>query len=298
VLGIVIPYCTNDYRFLGKCLAEVRKFAHQIVVVVCDHFFNGTVENRALLNQTYAEHPDCQFVEFAYTPGKLYSPYSIYLPEDEGWIRLLHSQARYIGLLHMERGVEFVMFLDCDEIPEGDRVAAWLKTGEYKKWNAMRLRGYYYALRANLRATRMQDVALIVRRACLGAVAFLQPDERAGIYYRQVAYPKKNEVVGLDGQPMFHHYSWVRPREECVRKSESWGHREEKDWRGEIKRAFNEEIYRNLFGTVNVDFKEVDEVFFDPLKVVVPSGRSGGQFPHVKKVGPRDILRMEIDEIC
>jgi len=57
----------------GRCIAEARTFAKQIVIPVCDHFFDGTPENRALLEQTYSEHPDCIFIEFAYSAKKLYT---------------------------------------------------------------------------------------------------------------------------------------------------------------------------------------------------------------------------------
>src|SRR5689334_2116292 len=67
-LGTVISYCTNDFRFIGKCIEEARRFSHSIVVAVADHFFDGVPENRALLNATYQAHPDCLFVEFAYLP--------------------------------------------------------------------------------------------------------------------------------------------------------------------------------------------------------------------------------------
>src|SRR3989338_36492 len=100
-LATILHYCTNDCRFLAKCLEEVRKFSDQIVIPVCDHFFNGQPENRALLNHTYAAHPDCLFIEFAFTPDRHYSPYSTYAPSDYGWIRLWNQISRYIGFLHV-----------------------------------------------------------------------------------------------------------------------------------------------------------------------------------------------------
>ena len=52
----IINYCTNDYRFIGHCIHEAKQFSEQIIVPVCDHFLDGTPENRELLDRTYEEN--------------------------------------------------------------------------------------------------------------------------------------------------------------------------------------------------------------------------------------------------
>src|SRR5690348_5600122 len=96
-LCTIINYCTHDYRFLQACIEEAKLISSQVIVAVCDHFFDGTPENRALLRQSYQEHPDCLFVEFAYDPSKPYGLYCPYKPTDEDWAHYWHSTARYVA---------------------------------------------------------------------------------------------------------------------------------------------------------------------------------------------------------
>ena len=293
--GTVICYCTNDYRFIDKCIAEAKLFSDQIVIPVCDHFFNGEPENRLLLEETYAAHPDCTFVEFAYTPGKLYSPFPTYTPSDTGWIRLWHQTARYIGFLHLKPQIEQVLFLDCDEIPEGDQVLRWLEEGSYRNFNAMRILLYYYALRPTLRAKKLQNLVLLARRASLEPRFFFHPDERYALY-RYIEGAKREGVRGVDLKPLFHHYSWVRPSSECLQKADTWGHRDDNDWPDEIRRAFEEKGHKDLFGNADLEFEEIPEPYFDPLSVSIPRQfppRSG--FPHVIKVTPREVFQLELE---
>lgn len=295
-LATIINYCTNDYRFIGKCIAEARKFSKQILIPVCDHFFDGAPENRMLLEHTYAEHPDCQFIEFVYSSERLYTPYSNLTSADEAWIRMWHSTARYVGFLHLEPQIDSVLFLDCDEIVEGDRFSSWLKEGQWQQWNAMRLLCYYYVLRPDYRATQVQDLSLLVRRSVLSPHFFHHPDERYALY-RYVPEPKREQGRHPDGKPMIHHYSWVRPKDECLHKAATWGHRSDADWPQLIKEAFSEKQGSRLFGT-DLDFEPIEKPYFDPLSVPVPCSSLPPQtFPHVKKVNKRDIFRMELEMV-
>lgn len=294
-IGTVISYCTNDFRFIGKCIEEAQKFSNRIVIPVCDHFFNGKREDRNLLNCTYANHPNCKFVEFAYMPNQLYNPFLTYAPSDDGWIRLWHQTARYIGFLHLDPEVDYTFFIDCDEIPEGENIAAWLKMDEYKKFNAMRLLGHYYALRPTLRAKKLQNLALLVRRSALEPRFFFHPDERYALY-RYIEEPKQYDVRSPDQKIFFHHYSWVRPFLECHRKADSWGHKNDHDWQEEIRKAFDDNGQKDLFGHLDLEFEEISEPYFDPFTISIPKkDHFLNHFPHVKKVSSRDILRLELE---
>ena len=71
-IDTVISYCSNDFRFIDKCIEEAKLFSQKIVIAVCDHFFDGTEERRDLLEHTYARHPDCHFIEFSYLSDRLF----------------------------------------------------------------------------------------------------------------------------------------------------------------------------------------------------------------------------------
>jgi hypothetical protein len=294
-LATIINYCTNDYRFLGKCIEEARHFSDQILIPVCDHFFDEKPENRLLLDHTYAAHPDCQFIEFAYSSSKLYSPFLSCSPTDDEWPHLWHSTARTIGFLHVKPETEYVLFLDCDEIPDGKRMAEWLKTGEHRQWNALHLVAYFYVLRPHLRAKKLQENPLLARRSALETRLLLHPGERLGTY-SSMPEPKKGQARGHDLLPLFHHYSWVRTEEECHQKAATWAHRGEFDWPTLIRQTFRGN--GNYFGSTH-EFEEIPDVYFDPLSVPIPTEFTHfGSFPHVKKVCSRDIFKMEIRDLA
>ena len=96
---------------------------------------------------TYARHPDCQFIEFAYLPDRLYSPYHPLSPGDKNWAIFWAATTRYVGLHYAKS--EHLLFLDSDEIAEGEKVVAWLEKGEYLHYDALRLAAWYYALKPN-----------------------------------------------------------------------------------------------------------------------------------------------------
>lgn len=292
-IATIISYCTHDYRFIGKCIEEAKKFSDQILIPVCDRFYNGTLENRFLLERTYSEHRDCQFVEFSYDANQLYTPYLSYTKKDAEWANLWHATARYIGFLHIDPLVEYILFLDCDEIVEGERFASWLQTQEHEKFNAMRLGCYYYILRCNWRATLQQELTLLARKKAFHSFHFIQPGERYALF-QSIVNPKACTIME---KPFIHHYSWVRPLEENLHKAATWGHQKSCDWNTIIHDSFNGKKLQEFFG-VNFEFEEIQNPYFDPLSIQVPVGDVQHlSFDHVKKVDRRSILKMELESI-
>ena len=42
-----------------------------------------------------------------------------------------------------------------------------------------------------------------------------------------------------EGTPFVHHYSWVRTKEEMLKKVENWGHKHDKNWTSLIEEEFS-----------------------------------------------------------
>lgn len=290
-IGTIISYCTNDFRFIGKCIEEARHFSSQIVIPVCDHFFDGKPENRALLQHTYAQFPDCLFVEFAYLPDRLYSPYHSLQADDSDWAIFWAATARYIGFHYLD--AEYLLFLDADEIIEGEKMAHWLNTEEYLAYDAVRMAAYLYALKPTYRAKKVANISLFVKKSTLMPLTLLNPLERMGAFFSHPG-PKREKVVGSDGLPFLHHYSWVRTRPECTQKTQTWGHRHDADWPTLIEEAFGGEA-RQPFDT-SLDFGETGKApYFDPLTVSPPKQEAPLAQGNVIKINPSDLARKEIE---
>ncbi|HEX2583450.1 MAG TPA: hypothetical protein VHL30_04975 [Chlamydiales bacterium] len=292
----VISYCTNDFRFLGKCIEEASCFSRQIIVPVCDHFFNGTAENRERLNATYAQFSQVQFLEFPYSQHGLYPTHNRLSPQDQKWAAHWHALARLLGVYAATS--EWILFLDTDEIVEGKRFREAFESGVFDPYDAVRLACYFYALKPYYRATKVQDLSLFVRKNKVTPRCFYQPDDRYGTYWR-VAGSKETGLRGLDRGPLVHHYSWVRPEAECVRKVTTWGHRLDRNWEEFVQGLFQGRELGALFSSglfnTELEFEEVPHIYFDPLAVERPTATLLTHFPHVQRLSRQDFLRLELE---
>lgn len=293
MIGTVISYCTNDYRFISKCIEEAKVFSKQILVVVCDHFFNGQRENRVLLESTYASHPDCQFIEFSYCPDRIYSKYHTVDPASKDWAIYWAATTRYIGLQYLDPEIERVLFLDSDEIVEGARFLEWFESGIDQEYEVMRFGSYYYAIRANLQSELCVNLPLIVAKDRFQCLTLLNGLERIGAYRSHIG-PKREYVLGLDQKPLVHHYSWVRTKEEALQKGRTWGHSNEADWDTLIEDAFQLKNIDRIFGSDHT-FKRIDSPYFDPLSVQIPKKYPSTLPNNQLKITDRDLFRKEIE---
>lgn len=278
----VINYCSHDYRFLAKCCEEVSRFSKQIIVPVCDHFFDGTPENRELLEKSYAEHPNVLFLEFVYDKEKLYTPYVHRAPEDEDWRSLWHSTARYLSFFYLDDSIEYLLFLDADEIVEGEKFAAWLQAEEYQKWDALWFFAHCYSFLPNHRTATLQQTALLAKRSAISPLKILSAQERFGLF-AGLSGPKRMQILGLDKTPMIHHYSWVRSKEENLQKIRTWGKSHLCDWEQWLENGIEE-------------YSEVIP-YFDPMAVPITAFNQQVYFPNVIRVNRQVAFRKELDEL-
>jgi hypothetical protein len=302
MIATIIHYCTNEYRFIRKLIEEASHFSKIILIPVCDRFFNGQPENRSLLDQTYRDCPDCQFIEFTYYQDRLYNPYiQGYSLEDREWGFFWHATSRYIGALFLPDDIEYVLFLDGDEIIDGRRFRAWLEKGEYLSFEAMRLSSYLYVGKPYLRAKPHFNLSLFLRKSALELCQMINQEDRLGIY-NQVQGRKKEYLTDENNIPFIHHYSWVRTHGECLKKSETWAHRLDQNWKLWIDQMFQTDAieYRsNLLGfqqDVDVTFERI-EAFFDPLSISFSLNPSVASMkhPHVYSVDYPTVQHRRLD---
>lgn len=162
----------------------------------------------------------------------------------------------------------------------------------FEPYNAIRLACYYYVLKPFIRANKIQDLTLLVRRNSLKPHHFFQPDERYGLFLH-VEGEKIKGLRGIDQKPLIHHYSWVRPEHECQKKASTWSHRLDKDWQAIVQELFQGKGLSALFGT-DLAFEEISEIYFDPLQAPLPPPASH-PINHVIRLQPNDFLRLELE---
>ena len=276
-LASVISFCTHDLRFLDKCIKGVQPLSNQIIIPICDHFYNGKAEDLELLQKIYRKYPEIDFIEFAYSSEEVYGTPARLIEGTPGWSQHWHNTARLVASYFVRPEIEYVLFLDVDEI--------FARNFSNHEYEAIRFATYWYFKDARSCASVTPDGPLLIKRECLSTELLLDPDERMG-YFERVAGKKVREFC-IDGKPIVHHYSWVRTKEEMLSKVRSWGHHWERDWEtlmqqeGDFVRKY---AYRET------------PLFWDPLEERVSLPEVGGAAPNVVKVNAKMIFRMEIEE--
>jgi hypothetical protein len=228
-ISALINFCSNDYPFLRECIAGVARFAEEIVISVCDHFFDGTPEDLPFLESIYREHPECSFVQFAYEKMNLYSHHG-----SDMW----HNLGRLIGTSVALKESDYLLFLDTDEIVEEKKFIAWLNSFPFYEYNALRLGCYWYFREPIYRAKSWEDTPLLVKRGALDGESLMHPCEREGIFHL-IQGKKQRKVLGGDGEPMIHHYSWVRTEAQMLKKVKTWGQNWRRDWESLVREEFS-----------------------------------------------------------
>lgn len=246
-IGTVINFCSYDFAFLSLCIQAAQEFSTQIIVPVCDHMFSGEKEDPLFLQRVYALFPNVQFIEFPFDISKKDNP------------RYWHNLSRLIGSFFLQKEIQYVLFLDCDEIVDTSSFIKWLEHFNYKQYKAIRLANYWYFRSSSHRATTWEDTPLFLKKNRENLQALMHPQERAGTYF-SLQSEKKRMCLSLDKKPMVHHFSWVRTKEQMLKKVSNWGHRKERNWKHLVEQEFSSSFQGTDF-VHGYSFETVDPVF-------------------------------------
>lgn len=279
-IATIVNFCSNESRFIKATLEQALTFSIQVIVPVCDHFFDGSPENRPLLEKIYAAFPNCLFVEYPYLPNKI--PKKILKKIDPA--HFWHSLSRLIGFSFVDEEAETVLFLDADEVPDGKRFSEWLDCSDYMLHTALKLSNYWYFRDPANQAIKFEDSIVLAQRKALETEILLHQDERDAIY-NLLPGPKRRHVAGSDGKPMFHHYSWVRTKEEMLQKVTGWGHKGDRDWVSLVHEEFSS------------PFRGIDFVHGYRYKEVKPLFNIGFESPEFSSKGPPQVSRIKGEQV-
>lgn len=238
MLGIVINYCSNERRFIEACIEECTKVTEHIIISYGSHLYDGTPE--VFDTTLITRYPHVRFIKYEV---------DITLPNSklEGVVRRPTAYwcnlARWQGIQAMPLHVDWIMFLDADEIPDGERLKQWMNTTTLNSKSLYKLANYWYFKEVVNQAEVWEDSILLMPRWSLTRSSVFHDDERDGII-KVTGLPQNRMVVGTDGLPMIHHYSWVRSKEGLIKKLTTWAHRDDL-FNGADAMGIAEYIYRN-----------------------------------------------------
>jgi hypothetical protein len=232
MIDTVINYCSNDFRFIVKNVTESLKFSDRVIIPMISHFLNGVSDEigitktiEALQNLDGSDR--IVFIQYEWDSSKS--------------SRYHHNMSRWIGL--QDSQTDYVMFLDADEIVEGDLMKQYLSTQKHFEYDVIAFKSYWYFREPIYRATTTELAAsLWNRKICVQDIIFSESERWSYRHHRNI---KSLEDETYNGNVMCHHYSWVRNHQQMLNKVQSWGHNKDKNWTTLV----NEEFSRPFNGT-------------------------------------------------
>jgi len=236
----IITYCTVDDIFIRENIKQCLFFSKDIYIIVSSHFFDGTPEDETkvgALKEYCKQFPNVHLIRFRWDNTKSTSYW--------------HSYMRWVGV--QQCTTEWIMFMDSDEIFEGEIASQSLQDAEFfKQYDECVFSCYWYFREPVFRAKTTEMAHKLVRASIITKKDFLSENEFGWIgfsgKYRCIHNVKYN------GRPILHHFSWVRTKEEMLRKTSSWAHKNDKNW----KELIEEEFSRPFNGTDFVHGYEYD----------------------------------------
>ena len=243
-LATVLLYSTMDIRWLDLCLQNITKVSNEVIITMCDHYWNGDPENVELLEKSIKiikKYPNVKFATYEWAPNQT----SFYW---EGITRILST-------LEVSNENDWILYLDTDEIIDPVQFQYWLDSKQYQNYDSIKLSNYWYFRDMCNQAKTTEDSIVLVRKHLVtdGSNTIIDPTLSIGREqcYESLNVRKNRGVTGIDGLPMIHHYSWVRTKDEMLKKVSTWGHNNDRNWtemvEEEFSRPFNGKCFVNNY---------------------------------------------------
>ena len=227
-IAVLISYCRNERPFLMHVVENALLFADLLIVSVGTRLYTGDPEDESVFEDLRVRFGFDRVwtVRYEVSDDLLSTPI------------VLHNESRKAALSMARRLLSnteyadnfWALFLDADEIPGGRKFNAWwaAKGDALLPDAAYKLANYWYFLHPRLVAEPTEDSIVLVHVSQLSQMALDHPRERDGICM-MAARGTVRDI--MKGDPMFHHYSWVRAdRAGLLRKVANWGHKHDRPW--------------------------------------------------------------------
>lgn len=228
-ISVAIQYSTSDFRFLECNLRQASKFSDDVIVTMCDRFFNGEPENSDLFQKSVKIMESFENVRLQIIPWTGMQNAAAYY----------HNVSRYTGYSMAKH--DWILFLDADEIVT-DEFGAWFERHYHTDATYIFSCNWYFRSPHN-RAIQQEGAGCLMRKShCenwdlnnrLELKQFYDKLDQEG----KLVSHNETRVYSLTGKVMMHHFSWVRNKQEMLKKVSNWGHWQDKNWTQLVESEF------------------------------------------------------------
>ena len=200
-------------------MSQANLFSEQIIVPISSHFYNGELENQELLEKTYTDNKNVDFIYYNWNSSNS--------------ARYWHNYSRLVGNKNVNPNIDWVLFLDADEIVDYNEFNKLIASDNVNMYDSFDLLCYWYFRDAIYQASSFESAGTLVKRELIN----INPDSQ--IERGQLWNGRFWQNASINNTPIVHHYSWVRTKDEMLSKVKSWGHSGDKiDWISLVEQEF------------------------------------------------------------
>lgn len=235
-----------EHAFIDDVLKECVIFSKHIVVVYGSAFYDGTPED--------LEYIKSKIIQYEHMPNIIFSMYEVNSKlvnrEVENSLTrkgaYWHNMARIHGVRVLNANKwrdDFILFLDADEIPDGVKVKDLIDNTRLNSRNTFLMTNYWYFREPIYQATTLCESGPAILSSHY--VDDMSDSNLFNIFMNNLERHELPHVVNhvmYKGEPIFHHYSWVRTKDEMLKKVNLWAHKHDRDWITQIENEFTHEF--------------------------------------------------------
>jgi hypothetical protein len=225
MISSILHYSTLDLRFLDANLKQLSKFSNEIIIPICTHFFNGENEDIDKLRLT----------------KNIISKYEKAKVKIFNWDGIKDNPC-YYNNFSRKIGTElstnkWLFFVDTDEIVD-DSFLNWVDTAldqNFTYW----LTSYWYFRSPMYQAKTQEAQGLLIKRENCNWDVNARTEREQALTGSNVIHGYHQKLLSKEGTPMIHHFSWVRTKEEMLKKVKNWSHCHDRNWSSLVEEEFS-----------------------------------------------------------
>ena len=223
----MIRFSSIDDPFIDKCIDNVLPFSNKVILTAFNKLWDGTDDLpgiNKIIERNKNKNVDFEIIDID-TINTLNFTY--------------HSEWLVLAMKSIKNSAPYILFIDGDEIADTHLLSRW-KNNFRGDIYTMRFKNYYYFREPIYQSDELENSPLLISNSFLD---FLIKCD----YHTSLIQPWDRNFFSFGGKiyedgVIFHHFSWVRTKEQMLKKVKTWHHKNDKNWVQLVEKEFSHEF--------------------------------------------------------